>query len=134
MAHVNFHCQLHFSEIHIGGLWNLEKVNNGHRTNQTLFMCQLEIILQSLCKFLINSHPHITHHMILEWTKTNELHNHTPIRSLGHTVEVSVVVRDSLTSLLWAASFGMFACLDFGPCHLFLFLSLAWVVSFYKVW
>jgi hypothetical protein len=51
---------------------------NGHRTNQTLFMCQLEIILPSLCKFLINSHPDITHHMILEWIKTNELHNHTP--------------------------------------------------------
>jgi hypothetical protein len=24
----------------------------------------------------------------------------------------------------WPASFGLFACLDFGPCPLFLFLSL----------
>ncbi len=29
---------------------------------------------------------------------------------------------------------GLFTCLDFGPCPLFLFLSLSWVPSFYKVW
>jgi hypothetical protein len=56
----------------------------------------------------------------------------TPIRNLGHMVEV-LVVRGSLTSL-WPASFGLFAPLNFGACHLFLFLSLAWVLSFYKVW
>lgn len=45
-------------------------------------------------------------------------------------MEVSVLSR-SLTSL-WPASFGPFACLDFGPCSLFTFLSLSWVRSFYK--
>jgi hypothetical protein len=44
-----------------------------------------------------------------------------------------LVLSDSLTSV-WHASFGLFACLDFGPCPLFLFLSLAWVLSFYDVW
>ncbi len=29
---------------------------------------------------------------------------------------------------------GSFACLDFGPCSLFLFLTCSWVLSFYKVW
>jgi hypothetical protein len=43
-------------------------------------------------------------------------------------VEVSV-----LTSM-WHASFGLFACLDFGPCCLFLFLTLSWVLSFLEVW
>jgi hypothetical protein len=33
-----------------------------------------------------------------------------------------------------SASFGLVACLDFGPCPLFLFLALSWVLSFYKVW
>jgi hypothetical protein len=33
-----------------------------------------------------------------------------------------------------AASFGLFACLDFGPGPLFPFLSLSWVLSFYEVW
>jgi hypothetical protein len=33
-----------------------------------------------------------------------------------------------------AASFGLFACLDFGPGTFFLFLSLSWVLSFYEVW
>jgi hypothetical protein len=47
-------------------------------------------------------------------------------------VEV-LVLSGSLTSL-WPDSFGLFACLDFGPCPLFFFLSLAWVLSFYKVW
>jgi len=46
-------------------------------------------------------------------------------------VEV-LVFSGSLTSL-WLASFGPFACLDFGPGPLFLFLSLSWVLSFYKV-
>ncbi len=40
------------------------------------------------------------------------------------------VPSDSLTSL-WPISFGLYACLDFGACPKFLFLSLAWVVSFY---
>ncbi len=40
------------------------------------------------------------------------------------------VLSGSLTSL-WPASFGLYACLDFGPCVNFLFLSLAWVLSFY---
>jgi hypothetical protein len=44
-------------------------------------------------------------------------------------VKVSVL-SGSLTSL-WPASFGLHACLDFGPCPKFLFLSLAWVLSFY---
>jgi hypothetical protein len=43
------------------------------------------------------------------------------------------VLSGSLSSL-WPASFAPFACLDFGPCPLFLFLSIAWVLSFYKVW
>jgi hypothetical protein len=42
-------------------------------------------------------------------------------------VKVSVL-SGSLTSL-WPASFGLYACLDFGPCAKFLFLSLAWVLS-----
>ncbi len=37
-------------------------------------------------------------------------------------------------AFFWPASFGLFACLDFGPCPLFLFLSLSWVLSFYEVW
>jgi len=28
---------------------------------------------------------------------------------------------------------GSFACLNFGPCYLIFFLSLSWVLSFYKV-
>ncbi len=32
------------------------------------------------------------------------------------------------------APFGLFACLDFGPCPLFLFLSHSWVLSLYRVW
>jgi hypothetical protein len=28
---------------------------------------------------------------------------------------------------------GLFACLNFGPCPLFLFLSFSWVLSFYEV-
>jgi hypothetical protein len=35
---------------------------------------------------------------------------------------------------LWHASFGLSAWLDFGPCTLFLFLSLIWVLSFYEIW
>jgi hypothetical protein len=46
-------------------------------------------------------------------------------------VNVSVL-SDSLTSL-WPTSFGLYASLDFGACPKFLFLSLAWVLSFYKV-
>jgi len=42
------------------------------------------------------------------------------------------VLSGSLTSL-WPASFGLYACLDFGPCSTFLFLSLAWMLSFYFV-
>ncbi len=42
------------------------------------------------------------------------------------------VLSGSLTSL-WPASFGLYACLDFGPCAKFLFLFLAWVLSFYFV-
>jgi hypothetical protein len=34
----------------------------------------------------------------------------------------------------WPASFGLFACLDFGPGPLFLFLSISWVLYFYKGW
>jgi len=44
-------------------------------------------------------------------------------------VKVSVL-SGSLTSL-WPTSFVLYACLDFGPCAKFLFLSLAWVLSFY---
>ncbi len=44
-------------------------------------------------------------------------------------VKVSVF-SGSLTSL-WPTSFVLYACLDFGPCAKFLFLSLAWVLSFY---
>jgi hypothetical protein len=44
-----------------------------------------------------------------------------------------LVLSDSITSL-WLASFGLLACLDFGPCPLFLFLSLSLVLSFDKVW
>jgi hypothetical protein len=35
---------------------------------------------------------------------------------------------------VWHASFGLFACLDFGPSPLFLFLSLSEVLSSYEVW
>jgi hypothetical protein len=47
-------------------------------------------------------------------------------------VKVSVL-NGSITSL-WPASFALFAWLDFGPCPLFLFLSLSWVLSFDQVW
>jgi hypothetical protein len=47
-------------------------------------------------------------------------------------VEV-LVFSGSLTSL-WLASFGLLACLDFGPGPLFLLLSLSRVISFYEVW
>jgi len=40
------------------------------------------------------------------------------------------VISGSLSSL-WLASFGLS---DFGACPLFLFLSLSWVLSFYRVW
>jgi hypothetical protein len=50
----------------------------------------------------------------------------------GQLVE-GPVLSGSLFSL-WPASFGLFACLDFGSCLLFVFLSLSWVLSFYKVW
>jgi hypothetical protein len=43
---------------------------------------------------------------------------------------ILVVPLLSCGSPLW----GSFACLDFGPCSLFLFLSCSWVLSFYKVW
>jgi hypothetical protein len=46
-------------------------------------------------------------------------------------VEVSVL-SGSLT-FVWHASFEMFACLDFGPGPLFLFVSLACVLSFDEV-
>jgi hypothetical protein len=36
-------------------------------------------------------------------------------------------------SFVQLASLGSFACLDSGPGTLFLFLSLSWVLSFYKV-
>jgi hypothetical protein len=37
----------------------------------------------------------------------------------------------SSLSTLWPASFDRFACLNFGHCPLFLFLSFSWVLSFY---
>jgi hypothetical protein len=46
-------------------------------------------------------------------------------------VEVSVL--SGSFTFMWHTSFGLFACLDFGPCPLFLFLSLAWVLSFDEV-
>jgi len=35
---------------------------------------------------------------------------------------------------MWHTSFGPSACLHFGTCPLFLFLSLSWVLSFFEVW
>jgi hypothetical protein len=46
---------------------------------------------------------------------------------------MEVLVLSGFLASLWAASFRLFACLDFGPCPLFLFLSLSWVLSFYEV-
>ncbi len=46
-------------------------------------------------------------------------------------MEVSVL-SGSITSM-WPAPFGLFACLDFGPCPLFPFLFLSWVLSFYYI-
>jgi hypothetical protein len=40
------------------------------------------------------------------------------------------VLSGSLTSL-WLASFGLYACMDLGPCPFFIFLSLAWMLSLY---
>jgi hypothetical protein len=40
----------------------------------------------------------------------------------------------NVQSSLWPAYFWLFVWLDFGPCPLFLFLSLSWVLSFYKGW
>jgi hypothetical protein len=45
-------------------------------------------------------------------------------------LEVSIL-NGFLTSL-WFTFFGLFACLDFGPCPLFIFLSLSWVLFFIK--
>jgi hypothetical protein len=44
---------------------------------------------------------------------------------------VKVSILSGTLSFLWPASFGLFPCLDFGPCPLFLFLSLGWVLSFF---
>jgi hypothetical protein len=52
----------------------------------------------------------------------------------GAPLLVEVSVLSGSITFLWPASFGLFAYLDFGPCPLFLFLSLSWVLSFYKVW
>jgi hypothetical protein len=46
--------------------------------------------------------------------------------------QVEVSVPGGSLICVWHASFGLFACLDFGP--LFLFLSLSWVLSSYEVW
>jgi hypothetical protein len=35
---------------------------------------------------------------------------------------------------VWPTFVGLFACLVFGPCPLFLFLALFKMLSFYKVW
>jgi hypothetical protein len=37
-------------------------------------------------------------------------------------------------SSLWLACFGLFACLDFGPCLFVSFLSLSWVCFLKEVW
>ncbi len=50
----------------------------------------------------------------------------------GQLVEGSVL--SGSLFLLWPASFGLFAWPDFGSCLFFLFLSLSWEFSFYKVW
>jgi hypothetical protein len=47
---------------------------------------------------------------------------------------VEVLVLSGSFTTLWATSFGLFACLDFGPGPLFFLLSLSWVPSFYKLW
>ncbi len=47
---------------------------------------------------------------------------------------MEVLVFGGSLASLWLTSSGLFACLDFGPCPLFLFLSLSWVFSFYDVW
>jgi len=44
-----------------------------------------------------------------------------------------LILNCSLTPVL-LASFGLFACLDFGPCPFFLSFSLSWVLFFYEVW
>jgi hypothetical protein len=44
-----------------------------------------------------------------------------------------LILSCSLTPVL-PAFFGLFACLDFDPCPLFLSLSLSWVLFFYEVW
>jgi hypothetical protein len=54
-----------------------------------------------------------------------------PLICFKQLVKVSIF-NGSFTSL-WPASFGLYGCLDFGACPKFLFLSLAWVLSFYKV-
>jgi hypothetical protein len=47
---------------------------------------------------------------------------------------IEVLILSCSLTLVLPASFGLFACLDFGPCPLFLSLSLSWVLSFYEVW
>jgi hypothetical protein len=47
---------------------------------------------------------------------------------------VKVSVLNGSLSSLWPTSFGLFAWLDFGPCPLFFFLSLSWVLSSDEVW
>ncbi len=96
-------------------------------------------ILQS--PYLVNTFPQVT---------TTKEDSKTLVRSGSHPrfiyfytvfllyqmtkawVEGSVL--SGLLSSLWPASFGLFETLDFGPCPLFLFLSLSWVLSFIKVW
>jgi hypothetical protein len=55
------------------------------------------------------------------------MHNHLVepgVEGQKVTSQEVLVLSGSLASL-WPASFGLFVCLDFGPCPLFLFLSLS---------
>jgi hypothetical protein len=47
---------------------------------------------------------------------------------------MEVLIFSGALSSMWPASFGRFACINFGPCPLFLFLLLSWVLSCYGVW
>jgi hypothetical protein len=46
---------------------------------------------------------------------------------------MEILTLNGFLTSLWLAFFGLFACLDFGPCPLFLFLSISWVLYFHKV-
>jgi hypothetical protein len=51
-----------------------------------------------------------------------------------HTIGGGFGLLSGCFTFMWKASSWLFICHDFGPCCLFLLLSLYLVFSFYEVW